>query len=128
MIGGLQQFEERVVELRRVGDVRDVPEAAAVFDDLAGDRRMAGPASQPEADEFATLQPNRTVLEQLAQKTGGEMTSLGSLDRFVGELPTRKAPITETWYSPLWHQPWMFLLAMVCLAAEVGLRRWKGLP
>jgi hypothetical protein len=28
----------------------------------------------------------------------------------------------------VWHQPWVFLLAILCLTAEWGLRRWKGLP
>jgi hypothetical protein len=36
--------------------------------------------------------------------------------------------VTETWTSPLWHQPWMFLFALACFLAEWGLRRVKGLP
>ena len=34
----------------------------------------------------------------------------------------------ETWTSPLWHTPAMFGFALACLAAEWGLRRWKGMP
>ena len=40
----------------------------------------------------------------------------------------RHADVTEPYVSPVWHQPWVFLLAILCLTAEWGLRRWKGLP
>jgi hypothetical protein len=50
------------------------------------------------------------------------------LGDFVKSLPTRRAQITEPYIRPLWHQSWVFLLAMICLTAEWGLRRWKGLP
>ena len=47
---------------------------------------------------------------------------------FVATLPTRHAQITEPHIRPVWHQPWVFLLAIACLAGEWGLRRWKGMP
>jgi len=50
------------------------------------------------------------------------------LDAFVKTLPTRHADVTEPYVRPVWHQPWVFLLAILCLTAEWGLRRWKGLP
>jgi hypothetical protein len=49
------------------------------------------------------------------------------LESFVASLPSRKAPITEPWTSPLWHHPLYFLIAIVCLTAEWGLRRINGL-
>jgi hypothetical protein len=49
------------------------------------------------------------------------------LDSFVASLPTRGAPITETWAIPLWHHGLYFLVTIVCLAAEWGLRRTNGL-
>ncbi len=52
----------------------------------------------------------------------------GDLEKFVGGLPTRSAEITEPYVRPVWHQAWVFLLAIACLSAEWGLRRWKGLP
>jgi len=42
-------------------------------------------------------------------------------------LPNRKAPITESWTSPLWHQAGVFLFALTCFVAEWGLRRKRGL-
>ena len=63
----------------------------------------------------------------LAKKTGGEVIPLSKLEEFVANLPRRQAPIRESWSFPVWHQPAVFLLALLCFAAEWGLRRWKGL-
>jgi hypothetical protein len=90
-------------------------------------QREAGWVAQPAADEFKTLQPNRAVLEEIAAKTGGEVIAVEKLDEFVGTLPTRKAPITEPWIRPAWHQPLFYMAILGCLAGEWGLRRWKGL-
>ncbi|MDB6035357.1 MAG: hypothetical protein JWM16_5695, partial [Verrucomicrobiales bacterium] len=49
------------------------------------------------------------------------------LDAFAAQLPYKQVPITENWTTPFWHQPFIFLFAMACFAAEWGLRRWKGL-
>jgi uncharacterized membrane protein len=88
---------------------------------------QAGWASDPAADEFRTLQPNRALLEEIAKKTGGEMVSIEKLDAFAAQLPYKQVPITENWTTPFWHQPFIFLFALACFATEWGLRRWKGL-
>lgn len=79
------------------------------------------------AAEFQSLSPNRALMETLARQTGGEVLTPDRLESFVRELPSKRAPITETWTQPLWHTPWMFLFAITCLVGEWGLRRWKGL-
>ncbi|MBX3442008.1 MAG: hypothetical protein KF774_06355 [Planctomyces sp.] len=91
-------------------------------------RREVGWAVEPETEEFASLAPNRALLEDIASRTGGEMLSLGDLDAFVSGLPNRKIPITESWTYPLWHRWGVFALVAMCLLLEWGLRRWKGLP
>ena len=104
--------------------------AEAVVTDAAGiavGRAEAGWTADPAADEFRSLKPNRALLESLAKMTGGEIVPLEKLADFVNRLPERKAPIVESVSSPLWHTPWMFLLALGCFVAEWGLRRWKGL-
>ena len=68
------------------------------------------------------------MLEQLARATGGQTVAADKVEPFVATLPTRHAEITEPHVRPMWHQPWVFALAIVCLCAEWGLRRWKGLP
>ncbi len=90
-------------------------------------RRQTGWVTQPATLEFQELQPNRELLAQLAERTGGEVIDLDRLDDFVSSLPNRKIPITEPWVYPLWHQWGVLALAISCLAGEWGLRRWKGL-
>ena len=87
-----------------------------------------GWTAEPSATEFARIQPDRELLKQLAEKSGGELIAIEDLDTFVETLPTKKVPITESRVEPLWHRPWFVLLAIGCLCLEWGLRRWKGLP
>jgi hypothetical protein len=87
----------------------------------------AGCAADPAAEEFRRLRVNRELLERLAVETGGEVVAEDELDAFVASLPNRKVPVVERWTYPLWHQSWMFVLAICCFAGEWGLRRWKGL-
>ncbi|HSH96622.1 MAG TPA: glutamine amidotransferase [Roseimicrobium sp.] len=88
--------------------------AAAWSDDLA-------------AEEFRSLKPNRALLETIASRTGGEVLKASQLDSFAASLPRRSAPVQEVWTYPVWHSPWLFFAAMLCLVAEWGVRRWRGL-
>ena len=87
----------------------------------------AGWVAQPAADEFQRIQPDREALTRLAAETGGEVIDPEDLDSFVASLPMREAPVTEPWTSPLWHSPIYFLIAISCVVAEWGLRRFNGL-
>src|SRR4029453_16735637 len=90
-------------------------------------RAEAGWTSDPAAEEFRSLRPNRALMEEIAKRSGGEIVSADALGAFARALPNRKAPITETWTSPLWHQAGVFLFALACFVAEWGLRRRRGL-
>ena len=90
-------------------------------------RAKAGWVSEPAADEFRSLSPNRALLEQIAKQTGGQVIERGELDSFVKKLPAKTAPIMESWSRPLWHTPWVFLLALGCFIGEWALRRRKGM-
>ncbi len=87
----------------------------------------AGWSTNLDADEFRLLAPNRTLMEQLARKTGGEVVEAGLLEKFARDLPHRKAPVTETSTEPLWHTGGMFLFALACFIGEWGIRRRGGL-
>ncbi|MBI3414289.1 MAG: hypothetical protein HY043_03040 [Verrucomicrobia bacterium] len=87
----------------------------------------AGWSSDPAAEEFRSLRPNRALLESLAKKTGGEVIALNRLAEFTQSLPKRSAPITESWSEPIWHRADVFLFALGCFICEWGLRRWKGM-
>jgi len=80
------------------------------------------------AEEFRSLQPNVSLLQELARRTGGEVISAEDLEQFARRLPSRKAPVMEAWTTPAWHTPAMLGFALACLAGEWGLRRWKGMP
>ena len=85
-----------------------------------------------EAREFASVRTNRALLERIARQTGGQVIELDALGNFVRSLPSRDAPITETWIKPLWDLrgilPAIFLFVLMCFVGEWALRRWKGMP
>ena len=91
-------------------------------------RAVAGWTTDLAAEEFRSLKPNRALLERIAKQTGGEVVDMGALGSFASRLPSLKAPVTEAWTIPLWHQPVVFLFALLCFIAEWGLRRRRGLP
>ena len=91
-------------------------------------RAEAGWTSDPAAAEFSSLVPNRTPLEELARRTGGRVLKPDELDAWARELPSEKAPVMETWSQPLWHTPWIFLIAIGCLCGEWAWRRTHGMP
>src|SRR5208283_4536746 len=84
-------------------------------------RAEVGWSSDPAADEFRSLKPNRELLETIARHTGGEIVAMKDLRDFVRRLPERHAPITETTTQPLWHQASVFLFVLGCFLSEWGL-------
>ncbi len=90
-------------------------------------RAEIGWATDLAAEEFRSLKPNRSLLEEIARKTGGEIIAAAKLSDFADSLPSRKAPVTETFSSPLWHTSAVFMFALACFVAEWGLRRRKGM-
>ena len=90
--------------------------------------RETGWTSEPATDEFRTLAPNRDLMKRIAEKTGGEIVEMGELDSFAKNLPSEKVPVVEARVSPIWHEWWIMLFAVVMLVGEWGVRRWKGLP
>jgi uncharacterized membrane protein len=88
----------------------------------------AGWSSDPAAEEFRSLTPNVPLLEEFARRTGGRVVAASDLPEFARRLPQLGAPVMETWTQPAWHSPVLLGFAILCLAAEWGLRRTKGLP
>lgn len=110
---------------REPGTYRAVATVTAPDGSQVG-RREVGWCVQPEADEFARLEPNRELLEAVASRTKGEAIPADKLATFVDGLPFRQAPNMEVWVAPLWHRAWYFLVAVLCLVAEWGIRRRSG--
>lgn len=86
-----------------------------------------GWAPNGAADEFKRLEPNRALLESIAEATGGEVLKPSDLSKFADRLPTMEVPETRTWSRSLWHTPPVFLLVLACFAGEWILRRRIGL-
>lgn len=86
-----------------------------------------GWAPNGAADEFKRLEPNRTLLESIAEATGGSVLEPADLSKFADRLPSMDAPETRTRSSSLWHTPPVFLLVLACFAGEWILRRRHGM-
>lgn len=86
-----------------------------------------GWAPNAAADEFKRLEPNRALLESIANATGGEVLKANDLEQFAARLPSMEAPETRTWSRSLWHTPPVFLLVLGCFAGEWILRRRSGM-
>ncbi|MEM9479810.1 MAG: hypothetical protein AAGA58_09185 [Verrucomicrobiota bacterium] len=113
-----------------------VPEGAgktlvqAVVTDAGGEEigeAADGWASNGAADEFKRLEPNRALLQSIADETGAEVLNPDDLRSFAKRLPELGAPETRTKTRSLWHTPYVFLLVMACFAAEWTLRRRAGM-
>ncbi|MEM0968904.1 MAG: hypothetical protein AAGJ31_06115, partial [Verrucomicrobiota bacterium] len=85
-----------------------------------------GWAWNPAREELAELSGDVALLEELANRTGGEVVALADLGEWTKTLPQKKAPVQEMRITPLWHQAWIFVVICALLAAEWGLRRWGG--
>ena len=82
---------------------------------------------QPSLLEFDQIAPNRELLQQIAERTGGRMVDPGELEQFAGSVPTSNSLVTQTEITPWWHQWQLLLMILACFVGEWGLRRWKGL-
>ncbi|QDV26156.1 hypothetical protein [Aureliella helgolandensis] len=87
-----------------------------------------GWVARPSAIEFSRVEPDRDLLNRLANASGGEVVRVEGLERLAASLPTRKVPVSETRLESIWHGPWLLCFAIACLCAEWGIRRWKGMP
>jgi uncharacterized membrane protein len=85
-----------------------------------------GWALNPEAEEFASLTPNRPFLEKIARWSGGRVLELGELDAWAAQLPKAALPLMEVRSEPLWNRWWVLVLLVALLGTEWWLRRRQG--
>ena len=69
-----------------------------------------------------------SVAQSPWEQTGGSVVRAADLTDLAADLADREAPITDEELVPLWHRWWFFLIALACLCAEWGVRRFHGLP
>ena len=82
----------------------------------------------PGLEEFQRLTGNAELLKELSARTGGEVIKLADVAELAKTLEKKSVPIMETKRRPLWHSPWVLILALACFMAEWGIKRLKGLP
>ncbi|MEM7699652.1 MAG: hypothetical protein AAF236_14740, partial [Verrucomicrobiota bacterium] len=86
-------------------------------------------ALNPLAEEFATIgagETGRQFLASLASATGGELITWEDRSQLPDLLSELNLPMTEITQRPLWHSPWLFLLALSCFIGEWAIRRRRG--
>jgi uncharacterized membrane protein len=86
----------------------------------------SGWALNPAAEEFASLLPNRPLLERVAAWSGGRVLTTDDLGSWASELSEIKMPVMETRTEPLWHRWWVLVLLVALLGTEWWLRRRQG--
>ena len=77
--------------------------------------------------EFVDPRLNETVLQTLAEASGGRYLSAAEAGRVPDALRARRAPTRPGDVRDLWHNAWSFLLILALLTTEWGLRRRWGL-
>lgn len=87
-----------------------------------------GWASQPDQEEMASVNVNTRFLKSIADATGGQVVSIDDLDSFVADLSRTDAPLVDVALDPIWHQWWVFGLAVGCFVTDWTIRRRNGMP
>ncbi|MDG1895465.1 MAG: glutamine amidotransferase [Fuerstiella sp.] len=87
-----------------------------------------GWASQPDQEEMASVAVNRRFLSDVAKSTGGRLVPIDQLSSFVDDLSHSEAPLVEVWSWPIWHQWWVFCVAVGCFVTDWTIRRRLGMP
>jgi hypothetical protein len=87
-----------------------------------------GWASQPDQEEMASVAVNKRFLSDVAKSTGGHLVPVEGLNSFVDDLSHSDAPLVEVWSWPIWHQWWVFGVAVGCFVTDWTIRRRLGMP
>ncbi len=116
---------ESEVEAPRTG-VYQVEASAHLGDDRLGGDTLHVRRERGVAEDFHP-QRNATLLESLAEQTGGDYWELDNLDSLPAEIGFSQAGITTRETLDLWDMPAVFLLLVALRAAEWLLRKRKGI-
>ena len=101
---------------------------SAVVSDAEQQTAVAGFVIETMAEEFRSLSPNIDLLEQLAKRTGGRVLRIEDLNEAAAGLVQMDVPESITRTEPIWHNAALLGFALLAIASEWGLRRWRGLP
>lgn len=85
-----------------------------------------GWTNHPLFKEFLHSHPDRSYLQRIADATGGKLLELRDLDKLAELVSSNPSPVMKTRSTHVWHNNWIFLLAMISILGEWFLRRRKG--
>jgi len=77
--------------------------------------------------EMADPRLNGDVLRRLAEASGGDVVAPDAVGGLAGRLAARAADRRPPATRDLWNTPWAFLLVVMLVGAEWGLRRRWGM-
>ncbi len=81
----------------------------------------------PGTEEFRDPRQHRTLLERVADETGGRYYTPETVDQLAEDLRVTGGGVTVTEEHDLWDMPILFLLLAGLLGAEWAYRRKRGL-
>ena len=96
-------------------------------DTLAFGTGETGVRVAPGREEFRDPHQRRSLLERIAEETGGRYYTLETASRLPEDLRYAGGGVTVTENRDLWDMPLLFLLLAGLLGAEWGYRRKRGL-
>lgn len=88
--------------------------------------KTAGWTHNPLADETRSLEPNRALLERIANDTKGRLLLPSQLDELPALINLLQQPVTERKTTPLWHHPLYLGAILALLVGEWVIRRRSG--
>jgi hypothetical protein len=112
----------------------DIPEWA---DQLVGPPGPDGRATKlrcnfevlpPDNEELVDLAANLSLLDELAQASGGKVYTVETVHELLDALSAQVAVREYFVERPLRHSWWVFGVFIALLACEWALRKWAGLP
>ena len=80
----------------------------------------------PSREEYFDAGRRTALLERVARETGGRSYTVDDVDRLPEDVRFTGAGVTVTERRELWDMPIIFLLLVILLGAEWGVRRVRG--
>ncbi|WP_428387748.1 hypothetical protein [Mucisphaera sp.] len=105
-----------------------IPDTPGVYTLTAGPN---GPTAQltvlDDTPEYRNTQPDRDLLQSLAERTNGRLYELDEASLLAGAIPSRARTVVDENRQPIWSSPLILTLLISLLTAEWITRRAAGL-
>jgi len=82
----------------------------------------------PDNAELVDLSPNVSLLEEIAERSGGKVYYVDQLTQLVERIAAQSVTRDKQDVQKLWQSWWTLILFVLLITMEWGLRKWAGLP